>query len=113
MVELPSTPAGGEPAPTWETPIYRTVATEGAGVSELAAAIQRHRYYLTSSGGWERREHARLQHELDTILQFALIARWRDSIPAGRYQEVLDRLVSRRLSPHQAVAALLDGDFAP
>jgi len=25
---------------------------------------------------------------------------------------VLDRLVSRQLSPHQAVAALLDGDFA-
>jgi len=113
MVELPVATGNPEPAPAWETPIYRTVATEGAGVAELAAAIQRHRDYLTSSGGWERREHARLQHELDAILQVALIARWRDSVPAGRYQEVLDRLLSRRLSPHQAVAALLDGDLAP
>jgi LAO/AO transport system kinase len=115
LMDLPAGPADsdGGNGLAWETPIYRTVATEGAGVPELADAIRRHREYLARSGGWERRERTRLHHDLEALLQSTLIARWRDTVKAGRYQEVLDRLVARQLSPHQAVQILLDGEGPP
>ena len=101
------------PTPAWEPPILRTVATEGAWVAELAKAIDRHRAYLESSGDWQRRDRARLRVELESLLRARLVARWRENVPADRYQAVLDRLAARQISPHQAVEALLDGDQLP
>jgi LAO/AO transport system kinase len=108
-------PAANQAAPDdtgparWSTPIFRTVATEGDGVAELAAAIERHRQHLQASGGWQSRERSRLKAELDDLLRHSLVARWRETVPQGRYEEVLDSLVARRLSPFQAVSALLNG----
>jgi LAO/AO transport system kinase len=113
LIEQDSKSLAGGNSLAWETPILRTVATEAAGIAELAAEIQRHRDYLAQSGAWEQRERARLQHELENLLQAALVARWRHQVAPERYQEVLGWLVSRRLSPHQAVAALLNGGPPP
>ena len=63
--EAPPEPASSR----WLPPIYRTVATGGDGVAELAAAIERHRQHLQASGGWESRERSRLQAELEALLQ--------------------------------------------
>jgi LAO/AO transport system kinase len=105
-----ATPEGTD---LWVPPIQRTVATEGAGVPELAAAIARHQVYLKTSGDWQRRERARLQAELDQLLQTSLVDRWRGTVPASHYRAILDRLAERRISPQQAVGALLDGIFEP
>lgn len=94
---------------TWKPSIHRTVATKGDGIPELVAAIARHRLYLESSGEWAERDRARLQSELDQLLQQQLIDRWRQHVPDIHYQEILDTLVSRQISPHQAAKVLLDG----
>jgi LAO/AO transport system kinase len=94
----------------WQPPVLRTVAIEGAGIAELADAIDRHRAFLKATGDWERRERARLQAEVDTRLRDALIARWRGQARPLEYQGILDRLLARQLSPQQAVSALIDGD---
>lgn len=93
----------------WVPPIHLTIATDGTGIAELINAITRHRAFLHQSGGWERRDQYRLQSELDAILRDALVARWRKTISESRYQDILNKLVERRLSPHQAVSLLLDG----
>lgn len=93
----------------WQPPVLRTVAIEGAGVTELADAIARHRAYLERTGEWERRERARLQAELEDLLREALVARWREQARPREYQELLDRLLARQISPQQAVSALMDG----
>ena len=93
----------------WVPPIHLTIATDGTGIPELINAITRHRAFLHQSGGWERRDQYRLQSELDAILRDALVARWRKTISESRYQDILNKLVERRLSPHQAVSLLLDG----
>jgi LAO/AO transport system kinase len=93
----------------WLPPILRTVATQGDGIPELVQAIARHRAYLETTGGWQDRERARLQAELDLLLQKNLIDRWRQGVSDSQYNEVLTLLVSRQISPHQAVDALLDG----
>jgi len=95
----------------WIPPVQRTVATEGGGIPELAAHIEQHAAHLRANGGWERREAARLQSELDELLQQALIARWRRETPEAHYDTVLERLTQRQLSPWQAVKELLEGDW--
>ncbi|RME07862.1 MAG: methylmalonyl Co-A mutase-associated GTPase MeaB [Anaerolineae bacterium] len=94
----------------WIPPICRTVATRGDGIPELAAEIARHRAHLEETGKWEHRWRARLQNELDELLQASLVNRWRRSLPPERYEQVFARLVAREISPRQAVDALLNGD---
>lgn len=93
----------------WDTPLLRTAATEGEGIPELAQAITRHRDFLRSTGGWQRLDRARLQNELEERLQRALMADWRQKTAAPRYQQVLDQLADRQISPQEAVQALLNG----
>lgn len=100
-------PAAGEDL--WVPPILRTVATEGDGVPELAAAIARHRDHLEKSGEWQDRDRARLAAELDMLLQGKLVERWRQGVSDLQYQRIIDGLVARQISPHQAVNELLDG----
>ena len=90
----------------WIPPILRTVATDNLGIPELAGAIAGHRTHLLESGGWQRIERVRLQAELDLLLQEALVACWRARVPQDVYSDMIDRLVERRISPHQAVEKL-------
>jgi LAO/AO transport system kinase len=93
----------------WLTPILRTVATEGTGILELVQEIERHRQYLLQSGEWQRRDRERLHTELENLLRETLVARWRATLPAANYQEVLSNLVRRRIAHHQAVEKLVHG----
>jgi LAO/AO transport system kinase len=91
----------------WLPQIHKTVATDGAGILALAEAIYQHRLYLESSGDWKRREHTRLQAELNNILHETLITRWREQIPDSLYQKVLEGVLSRKFGPYQAVQKLI------
>jgi LAO/AO transport system kinase len=104
MLEL-AHPANGEPF--WLPPVLCTVATEGRGVSDLAAAIVRHRKYLQETGNWHVREKFLLQAEMEAILHATLVSRWRAGITEEEYRQILTELVERRISPYQAVERLL------
>jgi LAO/AO transport system kinase len=93
----------------WVPPILRTVATQGDGVPELVEAITHHRTHLETSGEIQDRDRARLQAELELLLQQNLVSRWRQGVSDSQYQEILETLIARQISPHQAVNALLDG----
>ena len=93
----------------WTPPVLKTIATEGRGIPDLIAAIADHRVYLQETGAKEYSDRIRLQAELDSLLQDNLVARWRTSVSKRKYQQVLDLIVQRELSPHQAVDVLLDG----
>ncbi len=97
----------------WIPPIQKTVAMDGKGIPELAEQIVRHAEHLRQTGGWAVREHARLASELETILQQALIERFRASEPQTRYNEVLEQVFRRAISPWQAVAWLTADQPAP
>lgn len=92
----------------WLPPIQRTVAIEGQGMLELGDLINQHVTYLKTSGQYQQRERARLQSELDVLLQETLVARWRSQVASQAYQRTLEQLTQRRLSPYQAVSALLE-----
>jgi LAO/AO transport system kinase len=97
------------PAPMWIPPIQRTVATEGKGIAELAESIARHVAHLTHSGDWGIRERARLEVELDALIREALVNQFREDVPQKQYDDVLEKIIQRNISPWEAVGMLLNG----
>jgi LAO/AO transport system kinase len=107
----PEQPHTSKPADTseWVPPILNTVATQGDGVGELVESIGRHYQYLQETGEWQRKDQARLQSELDALLQETLVARWRSKVSDQQYAAMVHDLVRREMSPWQAVEALING----
>jgi LAO/AO transport system kinase len=95
-------------APMWIPPIQRTVATEGKGIAELAESIARHVAHLTHSGDWAIRERARLEVELDALIRETLVNQFRKDVPQKQYDEVLEKIIQRNISPWEAVGMLLN-----
>ena len=107
---VPGQPIAPDASETlWVPPILRTVALDGTGIPKLAEAIANHRAHLEATGGWEQRERWRLQTELDLLLQNTLVEGFRARLPAGAYEQALEDLQERRISPFQAVEKLVDG----
>ncbi|HNB53668.1 MAG TPA: hypothetical protein PK530_17090, partial [Anaerolineales bacterium] len=94
-------------------PIHRTVASEAKGIADLADAIARHRAHLIQTGDLERRERARMQNELDLRIQETLVNRWRAGTTNGQYEDVLEKLVKRELSPEDAASELVNKETIP
>ena len=92
----------------WEVPVIATKAHEGAGVTALFEAIQRHRAVLAESGALERRRAARRRHEFQEMV----VQEIRDLILQRverdqRLARVVEEVASGRLDPYSAVAELL------
>ncbi len=98
-------------AKMWIAPVLRTVSIEGQGIVELAEAIARHAAHLRQSGDWALRERARLEVELEALIQETLLNRFREEIPQSRYEDVLEKVIQRNLSPWEAVKILVNGRF--
>ncbi len=96
-------------APMWIPPIQKTVAVNGTGINELIEAIDRHKAHLTHSGGWVIRERARLEVELDALILETLVRQFRQDISQSQYEDVLGRIIQRKISPFEAVDLLMSG----
>ncbi len=104
-VENGGTEGGGG---VWIPPISRTVATDGTGLVELLESIEAHAVHLHSSGDWARRERARLSAEFDGLIQETLVAQFRARVSDARQGEMLDLIQTRKLSPREALARLVE-----
>lgn len=94
----------------WIPPILKTVATEGKGIAEVVDSISRHAAYLRQSGDWAARDRARLGSEMEALLREALMNRFLESVQPVRYEEMIEKVVSRNISPYDAVKLLLNGN---
>jgi LAO/AO transport system kinase len=95
----------------WIPPIVKTVATESKGIAELAAAIAKHVEHLHQSGDWAARDRARLGSEMETLLREALMDRFLENIQQQGYEEMIEKVLNRNISPSEAVSALLNGNL--
>jgi LAO/AO transport system kinase len=105
---VPAPGVGLDPT-LWIPPIVRTIATEGTGITELVESINAHAGHLRQSGDWTRRERARLETELDLMITESLVSQFRAQLPDSRYDEIVNQLAQRTLSPWEAVKSLLNG----
>jgi LAO/AO transport system kinase len=95
--------------PIWIPPIHMTISTEGKGIAELAESIARHVRHLHQSGDWSARDRVRLRSEMESALRDALMSRFMENIQKSEYEEILERVLNRDISPYEAVNALLNG----
>ena len=93
----------------WIPPILKTISTEGTGIAELAEAIEKHATHLRQSGDWANRDRTRLRSELEAVLTEALMNQFFEDIPQNAYEDVLDKVIQRDISPYEAVRSLLNG----
>ena len=93
----------------WIPPIIKTISTEGTGITDLIAAIAKHKEHLHHSGDWTARDRERLRSELEAALQDELMNRFMDSINQSDYDEALDTIIQRNASPLEIVRLLLNG----
>jgi LAO/AO transport system kinase len=92
----------------WIPPIRKTISTEGVGIPEVAEQVGRHLAYLRQSGGWAARDRARLEVEFEALIQEELVNRFRESILQKRYDEIVEKVLKRELSPWEAVRMLVN-----
>ncbi len=98
----------------WEPPIVKTVATQGEGIEDLAAAVARHREHLDSSGERTRRERARARAGFVAMLRERLLegALARLAAEEGQLDEIAGRIAAREADPW-ALADELAGRLEP
>jgi LAO/AO transport system kinase len=93
---------------SWTPPVLRTVAAKNEGVTEVAAALDRHFGYLETSGTLRERRRARLRERVVDVVEARVRARlWRD---AGTNEWLADQvgvLEAGATNPFDVADALL------
>ena len=90
----------------WRPPVVLTVAQTGQGVEELSDQIDRHLAHLKERGLLRERRRRRLRGRVAEIVRHRASARLAERIEEKRWNEILEGLEARRLTPHQAAAKL-------
>jgi len=98
-------------AKIWIPPINKTIATEGTGIAELAESIAKHAAHIHQSGEWTLRDRARLGSELEAVLQTELLHQFFENIQKEKYDEIVEKVIQRNISPYEAVRLLLNGNL--
>ena len=94
------------PDQSWRPPVLRTVATTGAGIPELAAAIDKFREDTKETLGQRRRTRA--EWRLREILEANFMRHVETQVlQPGEFDAILDRIAAREVDPYGAAAAVL------
>jgi GTPase len=100
MLSLEMPPEG-----VWRPPVMRTVATTGAGITELVQMIARFR---AESGAAVERRRARAEWRLREMLGRAFMRHLEASVLApGEFGMLLDKIAARELDPYGAADGVL------
>ncbi len=93
----------------WTIPVQRTIAIKGDGIPELVGQIQNHWRYLRNSGRWSDRERARLSAQVEALLQQTVMGRVHAQVTEKSYNDIMQRVLKRAVSPSEAADLLLAG----
>src|SRR5256885_3519030 len=97
------------PSDGWEPPVLATVATTGEGVAVLAAALDRHRTFLESTGRLAARRRERLAARTPAVVERGLRQWvWEDTPAAELLAQQVEEMAEGRRSPYEVAADLLE-----
>ena len=94
----------------WTPPVLGTIASQGEGIDQLVAALDRHRGFLTSTDELQRRRRQRLYERTREVVERA--ARqwvWQETAAEQMILDRLEEVVAGRVSPYEVAAEVLDG----
>ncbi|MGI8774215.1 MAG: methylmalonyl Co-A mutase-associated GTPase MeaB [Actinomycetota bacterium] len=90
----------------WKPPIVETVAVKSQGITELWAAVEKHRAYQEENGLLEERRRRRIEREIKEIVA----ERYRQRIETeakGSLEALTAEVVARRIDPYAAADRLI------
>jgi LAO/AO transport system kinase len=99
--------ASDEKETHWIVPVLQVSALNGEGITELSDEIAQHRDWLNESDTWERRNRERSSDLIERLLKDKLFDDWRGRVDEGRFEQVINQINSRELSPRHALKFLL------
>lgn len=92
---------------SWIPPVILTCSTGCQEFDELLDAIRLHFDTINQSGERKERDRERLQTNLEALLKDTLMLHWKNGLQPGQLEKTLEQLVSREVSPFEAVDYLL------
>jgi LAO/AO transport system kinase len=100
--------AAAEHPEVWTPPVLRTVASQGEGVEEVVAALDRHFGYLEASGTLRDRRRARLRERVVDVVEQKVRKRlWSDERTTRWLDDQLAALEEGTLTPFDVAERLL------
>ena len=96
----------------WRPPVLKTIALQGEGVSDLVDAIAKHQTYLQEHNLRAKKEAARFDDELRSVVQRELLQQALQSLPPSRWQELIDEITTRRRDIYSAADEILSATTA-
>ena len=91
----------------WRPPIVKTVAIRAEGLDDLLAALDKHRAWLTRSGEFGRRRHARASAEIEAIAVGEVRARFAEVHGSAVLSRSAQRVIDGELDPYRAADDLV------
>jgi LAO/AO transport system kinase len=90
----------------WRPPVVPTVARDGRGIPELVQKLDEHwDCRQPGLGAWRRRQAAAELAEMIGATARNRLQEW--AVKSGRWEEVLDAIVERRLDPQRGAETLI------
>jgi LAO/AO transport system kinase len=98
-------------ARAWEPPVLATSATDGGGMDELWASIERHRAHLDAAGALAEKRRARLLQEVESLAA----ERVREAVAHDLAADgaLAARLLAREVDPYAAADELIRRPTSP
>jgi LAO/AO transport system kinase len=94
-------------AESWMADVVKTQASEGKGIEDVAAIVQRHRSSLEKTGALAKKRRARLERRIREIVDDQLHTDFWDDQRSRELREKLDLLFQRQSNPYDVAADLI------
>lgn len=90
----------------WRPPVILTEARNGKGLDDLKSQLDRHMQYLEEKDLLRQRRRLRLRGHVVDLIRARASERLQHRISESRWNEMLETLEQRKLTPHQAAHQL-------
>lgn len=94
-------------ADNWTPPVVKTVATTGAGVQELAEAINRYQVFLMSKDLLSRRRVQNWEQRLLEMMRDTLLDKVRSALSNGELSRLAGDIAEHRRDPYSVIEELV------
>ncbi|MGH2567420.1 MAG: methylmalonyl Co-A mutase-associated GTPase MeaB, partial [Bacteroidota bacterium] len=91
----------------WAADVVKTVANQAAGIEEVAAIVERHKAFLESTDGLERKRTARLRNRIRELIDGELQVTFWNEERTRELERELATVLNRTKTPYDLVNALL------
>ena len=95
----------------WTPPVVKTVASEGVGIAELAAAIREYEVYLQKENRALKKSVENWQERLVEMLRDAMLEKARALLGEGRLAGLAAEVAEHKRDPYTLAEEMAAGDF--